>query len=169
MSLFYVLNHSAYGLLAITVILTVSVMTDQTALMTGILFGKKKLCPLISPKKTVAGAVGGVVGGVIGVIIPFLLFDVFNVFAHTNYVEVQNLGVNNLYIAGILYFVIAVIGSIADEVGDLVASWIKRNAGLKDFGKIFPGHGGVMDRIDGMMYTLVSVYIFFVILIRIIQ
>jgi phosphatidate cytidylyltransferase len=114
MALFYVLNRSIYGLLAITIVLTVSVFTDQCALFGGKLFGKKKLCPQISPKKTIAGAIGGVVGGVLGVTIPFLLFDVFGVFKGVNNVGLQNIGVDNLFVAYILYFIIAVIGSVAD-------------------------------------------------------
>ena len=64
-----------------------------------------------------------------------------------------------------IYLLIGVVGSVLDEVGDLFESYLKRKVGIKDMGKIMPGHGGIMDRIDGMTFAAVFVYIIFVVLL----
>ena len=127
--LFLPVNHSDVGLLGIMLIIAVPVMADTMAYFTGMAIGGKKLCPQISPKKTVAGAVGGVIGGVMGALIVFFLFDFSGV-------------------------ALGVVGGVLGELGDLSASWIKRKAGIKDFGKLFPGHGGIMDRLDSILFML---------------
>jgi phosphatidate cytidylyltransferase len=115
--------------------------TDIFAYFTGSLLGKHKLCPKISPKKTVEGAIGGVVGSV-------LLCGVFGYFA------LPELFVHCL--------IIGVLGSIVSQLGDLVASAVKRRRGVKDYGHLIPGHGGVLDRIDSGLFTapLVFYYIY---------
>ena len=110
---------------------------DSMALFVGKAFGKRKLAPLVSPKKTVAGSVGGLIGAVIASAIYVLVIKlVFNV---------------QLNIISALIF--GALGSTAGQLGDLAFSLIKREAEIKDYGKIFPGHGGVYDRFDSIIFA----------------
>ena len=159
--LFLPVNHSEAGLLGIMLVIAVPVMTDTMAYFTGMALGKRKLCPQISPKKTVAGAVGGVIGGIIGALIVFFLFDfssAMSVFSNAGSMELIP---GNLYGSLGLYIALGIVGGVLSELGDLAASWIKRKAGIKDFGKIFPGHGGIMDRLDSILFMLPLVYLVF--------
>ena len=159
--LFLPVNHSEAGLLGIMLVIAVPVMTDTMAYFTGMALGKRKLCPQISPKKTVAGAVGGVIGGIIGALIVFFLFDfssAMSVFPNAGSMELIP---GNLYGSLGLYIALGIVGGVLSELGDLAASWIKRKAGIKDFGKIFPGHGGIMDRLDSVLFMLPLVYLVF--------
>lgn len=123
--------------IVIWLVFTTAWGTDTFAYFSGYLFGKRKLCPTISPKKTVEGAIGGVIGSMI----------ISLIFGY-------------LFLKDHLYAVIFIglIGSIAAQVGDLSASLIKRNTGIKDFGSIMPGHGGVLDRFDSIFFTAPTVY-----------
>ena len=159
--LFLPVNHSEAGLLGIMLVIAVPVMTDTMAYFTGMALGKRKLCPQISPKKTVAGAVGGVIGGIIGALIVFFLFDfssAMSVFPNAGSMELIP---GNLYGSLGLYIALGIVGGVLSELGDLAASWIKRKAGIKDFDKIFPGHGGIMDRLDSILFMLPLVYLVF--------
>ena len=109
--------------------------SDVFALIVGSLIGKHKLIPEISPKKTVEGAIGGIVGATL----LMLLFG-FIVSVTTNLTP-------NYLVLALLGFVLSAIS----QVGDLIASLIKREHGVKDYGNIFPGHGGVMDRFDSVL------------------
>ena len=119
-------------------------MTDTMAYFSGKFLGKHKLCPNVSPNKTIEGAVGGVIGNVIASTVMFLIFDKFFFTMHT-FVWWQ-------------IIIISAILSVISMFGDLSASMIKRNHGIKDFGNIFPGHGGVMDRIDSCLFVLPALY-----------
>lgn len=119
-------------------------MTDIFAYFVGSKLGKHKLCPKISPKKSVEGAIGGVVGAVLlNVLLLFVFKRFFGGGAGFSYVVV---------------IVISVILSIVSMFGDLAASTIKRNFGIKDFGKLLPGHGGIMDRFDSALFVLPVLY-----------
>ena len=111
--------------------------TDIFAYFTGKLLGRHKLCPSISPGKTVEGAVGGVVGSVVlcGLFGWFLLPHDF-----------------------ILCVIIGVAGGVVSQLGDLSASVMKRKIGIKDWGTMIPGHGGVLDRIDSLLFTAPLAY-----------
>lgn len=113
--------------------------TDTFAYFTGMIFGKRKLCPNLSPKKTIEGAIGGVLGSLIAT----LLFAKF-------------IGSNGF----IKFALLAVISSLFAQTGDLTASKVKRLCGVKDYGNIMPGHGGVLDRFDSILYTTPIVYYF---------
>jgi len=113
-------------------------MPDTGAYLVGCAIGKHKLCPNISPKKTVEGLVGGILGGIIGMIVYALVLQ--NSFGFQ---------VNFLYAA--LY---GAIGAGTATFGDLMFSVIKRQTGIKDYGKLLPGHGGILDRFDSV--TLVA-------------
>jgi len=118
--------------------------TDSAAYFTGISIGKHKLCPLISPKKTIEGAVGGVLGSI-------LLTTVFGLIM-AGYDDRIGL---------IHYIIIGLLCGIFSQLGDLAASYIKRNTNLKDFGNLIPGHGGILDRFDSILFTLPVVYYYF--------
>jgi len=109
-------------------------MTDTGAYLIGCAFGKHKLCPIISPKKTVEGFFGGILGGIVGMFAYGLVLQYF--FGFT---------VNFLY-AGIY----GAVGAGAATFGDLMFSVIKRQTGIKDYGKLLPGHGGILDRFDSV-------------------
>ncbi|MGN0796950.1 MAG: phosphatidate cytidylyltransferase [Christensenellales bacterium] len=155
---FFVLNHSQYGMLAIMLTLLVPILTDTMAYFVGITFKGPKLCPTISPKKTISGAIGGVLGGILGAMLVFVLFDYTHCMSAFKNVGMLAL-TDSLVKSGIIYAVIGLVGGVICELGDLGASSIKRKAGIKDFGKIFPGHGGMMDRLDSILFMLPIVYI----------
>lgn len=154
-SIFSLINHGYGGFLGLLLAIVVPVMTDTMAYFVGVTVGGKKLCPNISPKKTISGAIGGIVGGVLGAFLIFVLFDWTNAISERHYLT------DDLWLSLALYLVIGYLGGFVCEVGDLAASWIKRKAGIKDFGKIFPGHGGLMDRLDSIMFMLPIVYLLF--------
>ncbi len=109
-------------------------LSDTGAYFAGCFLGKHKLAPVISPKKTVEGVVGGVVGAIVGMIIYCFILDIAFGFQ-----------VNYFYA-----FVYGTIGSVAAVFGDLSFSAIKRQTGIKDYGNLIPGHGGILDRFDSM-------------------
>lgn len=121
-----------------------AVFADTFALFAGLKFGKRKLCPRVSPKKTVEGAIGGVLGSaVINIIAIFVC----------NWVCYKDFPIPVWFMI-ILSFVVPVVSMF----GDLMASTIKRNYGIKDFGSLIPGHGGVMDRLDSISIVAPFVY-----------
>ena len=110
---------------------------DTCALFAGMFFGKHKLAPVVSPKKTVEGAVGGVLGGAVLVLLAALLMNTF-------------LDLDMPIWAAL---VLGGAGAVLGEIGDLSFSIIKRQTGIKDYGHIFPGHGGVLDRFDSVLFV----------------
>lgn len=130
------------GYLLIWLVLIGAFVTDTAALFGGKFFGKHKLCPKLSPKKTVEGSISGIIGCIIGTLvwclISMLLFD-----KEPNYMWAVVVGLG---------------ASIISQLGDLSASRIKRQFGIKDYGKIFPGHGGVIDRFDSLLFVAPFVY-----------
>lgn len=112
-----------------------SFIPDSGAYFVGSFWGRHKLAPVLSPKKTVEGAIGGVVTGVLAVVLYALILDLG-----------FQLQVNYLY--AVIYGLVA---SLADIFGDLMFSAIKRQTGIKDYGNLFPGHGGILDRFDSIM------------------
>ena len=119
---------------------------DTCAYFAGRAFGKHKLCPVVSPKKTVEGAIGGVLGTMVFGVIITLVYSVA-----ANRMEAftrSNIGVS-------MYVIIALLGCVAAVLGiygALFASVVKRQCGIKDYGTIFPGHGGILDRFDSVMF-----------------
>lgn len=149
----YLLPTNAVGLAFVFV---VSSFTDVFAYFIGSLFGKRKLCPQISPKKTVEGAVGGICGGVIGSFLLYLLFEHFAVFGVQYGLSFEALHLSKANVL-IVYSVIGLLGSVATQIGDLLASHVKRYCGIKDYSRILGEHGGIMDRFDGIMMNSVLV------------
>ena len=117
-------------------------MTDTGAYFVGVLFGKHKLIPEVSPKKTVEGAFGGVLGCILGFVIYAVIMQ-----------NIADLTVNYIYLV-----ILAVVIAIISQFGDLIASYVKRECGIKDFGFIFPGHGGVLDRFDSIIAVAPAIY-----------
>ena len=114
-------------------------VTDIFAYFTGMFFGKHKLIPDVSPKKTVEGSIGGIVFCIIAFIVYGLIL---------NYHFEPNISLAVCAASGL-------IASVVSQLGDLSMSVIKRNYGVKDFGKLFPGHGGILDRFDSIMAVAV--------------
>lgn len=119
---------------------------DSFAYFTGVLIGKHKLAPTLSPKKTIEGAVGGIVGSVVMAWIFLWIYSQMKpILEGTNLV--YNIDSRMILAVGILAF----LGSIVGMIGDLFASAVKRQTGIKDYGNIMPGHGGIIDRFDSLL------------------
>ncbi len=154
-SIVLIRNIEPAGVVLYLMVFLGSWMSDIMAYFTGMFFGKHKLIPNISPKKTVEGALGGVIGGMIGIVIYTLVVTGINKIAPSFPSENIVLEPN--------YLMIAISGaaiSVISQFGDLVASAIKRCYGVKDYGNIFPGHGGVLDRFDSVLAVAPLFYMF---------
>ena len=128
------LRSSENGCFLILIPFVLAFLSDTGAYFAGRAFGKHKLAPVISPNKTVEGVVGGMAGAIIGMLLYCLALDLAFDFQ-----------VN--YIYGLLY---GLMGSLAAVFGDLSFSAVKRQTGIKDYGNLIPGHGGILDRFDSM-------------------
>lgn len=142
----FLLFHIYYldGTPYIWLIFIVAFGTDTFAYLIGSLFGKHRLYEKVSPKKSIEGAIGGIVGSTLLVIIYSLKYNLEPI---------------------PLLVIMSIITSIVSQMGDLVASKIKRTAKIKDYGKIFLGHGGVMDRFDSIIFASPIIYYFIELLI----
>ncbi len=138
-----------FSLIFILLVFAITMLTDTMAYLVGSTLKGPKLAPKISPKKTISGAIGGLIGGIIGSMLVYLLAtQIPDWFA-----------VVSLYgLAWWHFLVIGLVGSVLGQAGDLFESKLKRNAGVKDSGNIFPGHGGMLDRIDAMTFVIVFLY-----------
>ena len=141
---------------SLALVFAVSTFTDTFAYFIGSMFGKHKLSPEISPNKSVEGAIGGIIGGVLGSALVYFLFDFFHVFGEQFGLTFKGLGLPAWQIV-LSYVLIGVLGSIATQIGDLLASLVKRYCGIKDYSKVLGEHGGIMDRFDGIMLNAVLV------------
>ena len=121
-------------------------MTDWFAYAFGSKLGKHKLCPSISPKKSVEGALGGIVGNIVGFGIYLGVLAIFFPYVKPNYIAL---------------LISAIVLSVVSQLGDLFMSLVKRRFGIKDFGKIMPGHGGIIDRFDSITAVSVVIFIFY--------
>ncbi|MBQ2986577.1 MAG: phosphatidate cytidylyltransferase [Tyzzerella sp.] len=123
---------------------------DTCAYCVGMLFGKHKMAPKLSPKKSVEGAVGGVVGAA--------LLGVLYAFAMNRFVPGAEAD-------ALQYAILCAVGALISMVGDLAASAIKRNHDIKDYGNLIPGHGGILDRFDSVIFTAPIIYYMAIILL----
>lgn len=140
------------GIFFIGLAFSCSWFTDTFAYVVGVKFGKHKMAPVISPKKSVEGAIGGVViTAAINVLLVYLFtIGCKNLYDHTFFGESA---MKYVYIIPI-----SIILSLVSMLGDLSASVIKRNYGIKDYGKLIPGHGGIMDRFDSVIFVAPTLY-----------
>ena len=141
--------------LMILLIFIISPCADSIAYVFGICFKKylpKKMAPKLSPNKTVIGGIGGLVGGMLGALILYFIYGA----TAGSY--------DKMSVVLPMFLLIGLGAAVATAFGDLVESSIKRKVGLKDMGKIMPGHGGALDRIDGTLFATLVVYLAFQIL-----
>ena len=142
-------DRSAHGMFYTLLVCVASWVADSAAYFVGRAFGKHKMAPLISPNKTVEGAIGGVVFSAIF----FLLFC-------GGYQQIMLRFFNQqIEIAWLSAFGVGVLCTVMGVIGDLMASVVKRQTGIKDFGNIMPGHGGVMDRFDSFLFVAPTLYL----------
>lgn len=145
LSCVYLVRISSYGQFLIWMIFICAWCSDTGAYLVGVNFGKHKITPILSPNKTLEGALGGVLfTGIGSAIYGYIISKIF-----------ITEDVNILLVC----IIIGIIGSIFAQLGDLTASSIKRYTKIKDFGKIMPGHGGILDRFDSVLFTAPIVYI----------
>lgn len=148
-------NDLEAGTLALLIIFVISPVADTFAFVVGSICKGKKLCPGISPNKTISGAVGGVVFGTGASVLLYWLYTLCSDYVYTGW------GSSWAGAPWLIFALIGVVASIMTEFGDLTESIIKRKVGIKDMGKLLPGHGGILDRIDGTLFASTFVYIVF--------
>lgn len=146
----YLTRELEHGIYLVWMIFISSWICDTCAYLAGMAFGKHRLAPILSPKKSVEGAVGGVLGSAL----------VGALFARVFLVPASGDG-GAVWAAAL----IGALGAVISQVGDLAASAIKRNHEIKDYGKLIPGHGGVMDRFDSVLFTAPVIYYLSVLLL----
>ena len=134
-------NMKPFGNYLVWFIFLASWLCDTAAYYSGRHFGKHKLCPKVSPKKTIEGSIGGFIGSI-------LSCGIFGIIINNT---TLNIPIYN-------YFIIGGLCGILCQFGDLVASSIKRNAGVKDYSNLIPGHGGILDRFDSILFAALVVY-----------
>ncbi len=146
MSFIYLVRETSDGKYAVWLIFICSWICDTFAYLFGVTLGKHKMSPVLSPKKSVEGAIGGVLGAVL-------------VGAAYGYILDMNMFNSRPKHFAITFALIAFAGALLSMIGDLAASAIKRNYNIKDYGKLIPGHGGIIDRFDSVLVTAPVVYI----------
>lgn len=138
------------GIYLVWMIFISSWISDTFAYLTGVMIGRHKLAPVLSPKKSIEGSVGGIVGAA-------LFGALFGAYLDSTLGQEQ-------YV--VILAVVGGVGSVISQVGDLAASAIKRNHKIKDYGKLIPGHGGIMDRFDSVIFTAPITYFLITILMN---
>ncbi len=149
-------NHLSFVL--ILLIIAITFLTDTFAYLIGRLIKGPKLAPKISPNKTISGGVGGLIGGMVGAMLVFAL--VYNV--NSLSIILTEFGLKWWH-----FLLVGLFTSVFGQIGDLVESKIKRTANTKDSGNIFPGHGGMLDRIDAMIFVTTIIYILSLVLVAV--
>ena len=139
-----------FSIVFILLVFAITMLSDTFAYLVGRTLKGPKLAPSISPNKTISGSIGGLIGGIAGSMIVYAL--VYNINSWQAILSMYNLTWWHFLIIGL-------IGSMVSQIGDLVESKIKRNANIKDSGNILPGHGGMLDRIDAMIFCVTFLYI----------
>lgn len=161
-----ILRH--FGRRYIAYLLSITVFTDTFALVFGMLLGKHKMAPIVSPKKTWEGAIGGtLVATVVSFIILFFYKSWFSQFFHGAEVDFfyNTFDYDDFQVIGKVIFalILGIFLSACGQIGDLVASKLKRKYGIKDYSNIFPGHGGVLDRFDSAFFAA-AIFLLFIII-----
>lgn len=146
-----VLPVKMLSLMGLLLVIGISCFTDTFAYTVGSKLKGKKLCPKISPNKTISGAIGGLFGGVIAaLLVVWICLNDATLYGYLYHKFPQ--------VGGYFFFIfVGLFGAVINQVGDIYASWLKRKTGIKDFGNFMPGHGGMMDRMDGIMFNSVFI------------
>ena len=149
-SFVYLVNAKPLGAFLIWIIFIGSWLSDTAAFYSGKFFGKHKLSPRVSPKKTIEGSIGGLLGatiftGIFGVLVQKYVYimPVYN------------------------YFLIGALCGLFGQLGDLVASSIKRYVQIKDYSNLIPGHGGILDRFDSIIFSATAVFYYLTFIIKV--
>lgn len=151
LSCIYLVRSLPYGEYSVWMIFISSWICDTCAYAVGMLIGRHKMVPRLSPKKSIEGAVGGVVGSAAaGALYAYFVVEPV--------VTEQKIT--------LAFVIISALGAVISQVGDLAASAIKRDHEIKDYGKLIPGHGGVMDRFDSVIFTAPLIYLLVLVLIH---
>ena len=140
-------DQKAVEVVLLCLTFTVPLLGDVFALYIGSTIGGPKFCPAVSPKKTIAGSIGGLFGSVVAAMVVFGLSHVF--------CDAPTLAKLPVWWH---YLLLGFAGGIVGQVGDLFASLVKRHSGIKDFSNLFPGHGGMLDRLDSVLFMAVLMY-----------
>lgn len=140
------IGNTASVFILLTAIL-IPMITDTFAMLVGSVIGGKKLCPNISAGKTISGAIGGILWCVVFGICVYVIFGCIN--EYTAFLDIYPLWAQ---------VIVTLLGSVVSQAGDILESVVKRRAGVKDSGRILPGHGGMLDRIDS--YILIAPFVF---------
>ena len=140
-------DQKAVEVVLLCLTFSVPLLGDVMALYAGSAIGGPKLCPAVSPKKTIAGSIGGLAGSVMAAMIVYGLSHAF--------CDAPTLAKLPVWWH---YLILGFLGGIAGQIGDLFASLVKRHSGIKDFSNLFPGHGGMLDRLDSVLFMAVLMY-----------
>ena len=142
-SFIYRIRMGEYGIYLVWMVFIASWISDTFAYLTGMLFGRHKLAPVLSPKKSIEGSIGGIAGSALAGALFGFLFS-----------SKAGQEINMVVVCAVL----GAFGSVISQIGDLAASAIKRNHEIKDYGHLIPGHGGIMDRFDSVIVTAPIIY-----------
>lgn len=149
-SFVYLTRELEYGMYFVWMIFISSWISDTCAYCVGMLCGKHKLAPVLSPKKSIEGSIGGILGSaIVGALFGYFIVEAIITEQQVTWV----------------FALIGAVGSVVSQIGDLAASAIKRNYEIKDYGKLIPGHGGIMDRFDSVLMTAPMIYFLFTLLV----
>ena len=144
LSFIYLTRTLGNGFFLVWLVFISSWVSDTCAYLVGRAIGKHKLAPVLSPKKSIEGSVGGILGSaLVGALYGFIL---------------AKMGVMEIAYQALIFAGIGAAGSVISQIGDLAASGIKRDHDIKDYGKLIPGHGGIMDRFDSVIVTAPIIY-----------
>lgn len=150
LSYVYLIRELKYGGGLVVMLFICSWINDTCAYCVGVKLGKHKMTPKLSPKKSIEGLIGGIAGAA-------LVAGIYGIFFSKYVYELDN--------GPWIFALIGAIGAVIAVIGDLAASAIKRNNDIKDYGRLIPGHGGIMDRFDSMIFTAPVIYYCFVYMI----
>ncbi len=143
-----VTSNSNIGILFLFVVCP---FADAAAYLFGKLLHKKfpmKMAPKVSPNKSMVGGIGGILGGLVGALVVYFVYNAVSSVGMVNLTGVPDI---------VVVLAIGILGALLCEFGDLVESAIKRKVGIKDMGNLLPGHGGILDRFDGTMFTAIMI------------
>lgn len=151
--------NATMALAALLIAFFLASINDVFALFTGMALGKHKLSPEISPKKTIEGSIGGLIASAVFAMLVAWLLDWAQ--ATAGVAQALRIGEAKAEFSILGFAIMGVFAGAMSQIGDLTASLVKRHCGVKDYGTIFPGHGGIMDRFDGILFCGAVCAVFF--------